>query len=190
MDKIGHILGSAKKGIQKAAKEYFRYTLPNKIIESICDKHPDIIKETQVILDGLNHRWSSKETFLSLTLFRKISNHWIQELLDDPLVKRLASSAQHKMVNIVDLNQEYIFFLMLANFLVPKTVEEQVTSLVAYTFIDGKFIGQEEKLAGKVFGGGTLYFGLRSLLQNSKADIVRDVSKLLRKSRETKRSLL
>ena len=53
------------------------------------------------------------------------------------------------MVNIVDLNQEYIFFLMLANFLVPKTVEEQVTSLVAYTFIDGKFIGQEDKLAGK-----------------------------------------
>ena len=96
------------------------------------------------------------------------------------------------MVNIVDLNQEYIFFLMLANFLVPKTVEEQVTSLVAYPFIDGKFIGQEEKLAGKVFGRGTgtLYFGLRSLLQSSKADIARDVSKLLRKSRETKRSLL
>ena len=190
MDKIGHISGYAKRGIQKAAKEYFGYTLPFKIIESICDKHSDIIKETQVILHGLNHRWTSKETFLSLTLFRKISNHWIQELLDDPLVKRLASSAQHKMVNIVDLNQEYIFFLMLANFLVPKTVEEQVTSLVAYPFIDGKFIGQEEKLAGKVFGGGTLYFGLRSLLQSSKADIVRDVSKLLRKSRETKRSLL
>ena len=102
-----------------------------------------------------------------MTLFRKISNHWIKELLNDPLVKRLASSAQHKMVNIVDLNQEYIFFLMLANFLVPKTVEEQVTSLVAYTFIDGKFIGQEEKLAQKVFGRvtGTMFFGHRLLFK-------------------------
>ena len=141
MDKIGHISGYAKRGIQKAAKEYFGYTLPFKIIESICDKHSDIIKETQVILDGLNHRWTSKHTLLSLTLFRKISNHWIKELLNDPLVERLASSAQAKMVNVIDLNQEYIFFLMLTNFLVPKKVEEQAISLVAYPFIDGKYTG-------------------------------------------------
>ena len=133
------ILGTAKKNIQRAAQEYFRYTLPTKIIESICDKHPDIIKDTQLILNGLSHRWTSKQTLFCLTLFRKISIHWIQKLLKDPLVRRLVSSAQLKMVNVIHLNEEYIFFLMLANFFVPEESEEQAASLVAYPFIDGRF---------------------------------------------------
>ena len=132
-------LGTAKKNTQRAAKQYFRYTLPTKIIESICDKHPDIIKDTQVILNDLSHRWTSKQTLFSLTLFKKISILWIQELLKDPLVIRLVSSAQVKMANVIYLNQEYIYFLMLANFFVPEEIEEQVVSLVAYPFIDGKF---------------------------------------------------
>ena len=43
------------------------------------------------------------------------------------------------MANVIYLNQEYIYFLMLANFFVPEEIEEQVVSLVAYPFIDGKF---------------------------------------------------
>ena len=178
-------LGTAKKNTQRAAKQYFRYTLPTKIIESICDKHSDIIKETQVILDGLNHRWTSKHTLLSLTLFRKISNHWIKELLNDPLVERLASSVQAKMV---DLNQEYIFFLMLTNFLVPKKVEEQAISLVAYPFIDGKYTG----LQMSFWCSNSLFWTQITLLQSSNAYIVIVVCDIwkLRKSRETKISVL
>merc|ERR1711860_258154 len=106
------LLGSDKKDIQKAAKEYFKWTLPAKITKRMCVKHPNIIKETEVLIHGLCHKWSSTQTFLALTLFRETSKYWLQEVLKDEIVGQMAAPLA-EAEDVLAINEEYIFFMMM-----------------------------------------------------------------------------
>ena len=128
-------IGTDKRDMQNAANEYFRWTLPSKIMERMCRKHPNIIQETKVLIHGLCHKWSSTKTLLSLMLFRETSKHWIEEVLKDELVGQMAPQA--KVKDVIPMNEEYIFFMMLTNFLLPKPAKEQAASLVAYPYTNG-----------------------------------------------------
>ena len=102
----------------------------------MCFKHPNIIKETEVLIHGLCHKWSSTQTFLALTLFRETSKFWIQEVLKDEIVGQMAAPLAEDE-DVLAINEEYIFFMMMTRFLLLKEAKQQAGSLAAYTYANG-----------------------------------------------------
>ena len=100
-------------------------------MEKLCIKHPNFVKDTKVLIHSLCHKWSSTQTLLALRLFRETSRHWIQEVLNDVLVRQMAPPA--KINDVIRINEEYIFFYHLSSFLLPKLAKQQAVSFVAFT---------------------------------------------------------
>ena len=104
-------------------------------MEKLCIKHPNFVKDTKVLIHGLCHKWSSTQTLLALRLFRETSRHWIQEVLNDVLVRQMAPPA--KINDVIPINEEYIFFYHLSSFLLPKLAKQQAVSFMAFTYVNG-----------------------------------------------------
>ena len=125
-----------KSDVQAAAWQYFQRDLPGKIVVKLCRQHPEIIKVTEFLLDGLLTQWKSEHTTNALCMFWKISNLWFEELKEDPLVSLLIGEQGGLKASVVSANREYFYFLQLSNFLLDPF---PFAAFVAFKYTDCKF---------------------------------------------------